>query len=155
MLFRTAEMALAGALALATVFPVAAGTTSERSRAKAVVEAYFQALNADNVARIVELYHGDAVFFADDAAAARGIEAIERTYRRILGKIDLDSHHKYYEAIVLGPVAIVESRSSGTITVEESGETRPTNNNELFVLRRDDSGDWRIFRYMFNGRGGT
>lgn len=152
-MFRTTTWALAGVLGLAVALPAPAGPTSEQEEVKAVVQAYFDALNAGDVERIVALYSNDAVFLPKDAPAARGIAAIERTYRQVLGNIDLDTRHEYFEIAVDGPVAVVESRSNGTLTVKETGKTKPTSNNELFVLRRDDAGSWRISRYMFNGSG--
>lgn len=152
-MFRTTACALAGILGLAVTLSAPAGPTSEQEEVKAVVQSYFDALNAGDIERIIGLYSDDAVFLPKDAPAARGIAAIERTYRQVLGNIDLDTRHEYFEIAVDGPIAVVESRSNGTLTLEETGKTKPTSNNELFVLRRNDAGNWRISRYMFNGSG--
>lgn len=141
---------------LVGMMPASGNATSpDHSHPKAAVQSYFDALNAGNVDRIVDLYHPDAVFLPKDAPAARGLDAIKRRYSEILGKIDIQTRHKFFGVHVTGSMAVIESRSNGTVTLRESGKTQSTSNNELFILRKNQNGEWKIARYMFNGSGQT
>ena len=47
--------------------------------------------------------------------------------------------------------AFARTRSDGTVKVLAGDQLAgPEANQELFLLRRDDSGQWRIARYIFS-----
>lgn len=123
--------------------------STENSEAKKVVEEYFRALNESKLEKIVALYHQDSVFLPKNAPAVRGIDEITKAYRSLFENAKLNTEHVYHHVSLYGNVAIVESQGSGTLTLLESKKTVPSNNKELFVLRKIN-GKWKIDRYMFN-----
>ena len=127
----------------------ASGSTPEKVEARRVVEQYFAALNAGGLETILSLYHADSVFLPKNAPAARGIAEITRAYRTLFERAKLDTEHIYHHVAVYGKVAIIESQGHGTITLRTSNKILPSNNKELFVLRKIE-GTWKIDRYMFN-----
>ena len=121
----------------------------EGEKAKQVVVDYFSALNKSDVKKIVSLYHKNSVFLPNNAPASRGIEEIEKTYQAVLNTIKLNTTHIYHHVSVSGGIAVVESKANGNLTVLETKEISPANDNELFVLKKVN-GNWKIDRYMFN-----
>jgi len=117
--------------------------------AKKVVEDYFKALNDSQLEIIVKLYHKDSVFLPKNAPAVRGIDEIAKAYRTLFETAKLNTDHIYRHVSASGNIAIVESQGSGTLTLLESRKAIPSNNKELFVLRKIDN-EWKIDRYMFN-----
>ena len=128
---------------------MAAEDTQGSSEAKKVVEAYFTALNDGKLETIIKLYHKDSVFLPKNAPAVRGINEITQAYRSLFDRAKLDTEHVYHHIAVYGDIAIIESQGSGTLTLFENKKVVPSNNKELFVLRRIDN-KWKIDRYMFN-----
>jgi uncharacterized protein (TIGR02246 family) len=122
---------------------------AENIQAKKVVEDYFNALNESKLDAVVKQYHKDSVFLPKNAPAVRGIDEIAKAYRKLFESAKLDTEHVYHHIAVYGDVAIVESQGHGTLTLLESKKVVPSNNKELFVLRKID-GNWKIDRYMFN-----
>lgn len=127
----------------------ATGDTKEATAAKKVVEEYFKALNGGQLEVIVGLYHPDSVFLPKNAPAVRGISEITKAYRILFEKARLDTEHVYHHVSVYGNIAIVESQGSGTLTLLENKKIVPSNNKELFVLRKIGK-KWKIDWYMFN-----
>lgn len=80
---------------------------------------------------------------------ARGLAEITQAYRALFETARLDTEHIYHHVAVYGDVAIVESQGHGTLTLLASKKAVPSNNKELFVLRKI-GGKWKIDRYMFN-----
>jgi len=134
---------------LLTHFNAFAEVSIEDEKAKQVVVDYFKALNESDVKTIISLYHKHSVFLPNNAPASRGIEEIEKTYRAVFNIIKLDTAHDYHHVSVSGDIAVVESKANGNLTVLETKETLPANDNELFVLKKVN-GEWKIDRYMFN-----
>jgi uncharacterized protein (TIGR02246 family) len=127
----------------------ASGSFEERLQAKKAVEEYFAALNASRLETIISLYHQESVFLPKNAPAARGLAEIAQAYRALFETAKLDTEHVYQHVAVYGDVAIIESQGHGTLTLLASKRVVPSNNKELFILRKID-GKWKIDRYMFN-----
>ena len=121
----------------------------ESSQVKQVVVSYFTALNESDTDTILDLYHEDSVFLPKNAPAARGIAAIAKAYRALFDAAKLNTAHVYHRVSVHGDMALVESQGSGTLTLLESKKAVPSNNKELFVLRKIE-GKWKIDYYVFN-----
>lgn len=121
----------------------------DSSQVKQVVVSYFKALNESDADTILDLYHKDSVFLPKSGPAARGIDAIGKAYRALFGAAKLNTAHVYHRVSVHGDMALVESQGSGTLTMLEGKKAVPSNNKELFVLRKIED-KWKIDYYMFN-----
>ena len=126
----------------------------ENSEVKEVVVGYFNALNQSDIDTILGLYHEGSVFLPKNAPAVRGIGEIAKAYRALFERARLNTNHVYNHVSVHGDIAIVESQGSGTLTLLENKKALPSNNKELFVLRKIND-MWKIDYYMFNDREGT
>ncbi len=124
---------------------------SDRESIHAVLEAYEQALNAGDVAGIVNLYAEDGVFMPQHIPSAVGIDAIEATYEAVFEAIDLDVEFDIVEIeVVADDWAFARTNSAGTTTINATGEKVAEANQELFVFQKTADGEWRIARDSFS-----
>ena len=141
---------LAAALLVFGSLPGAQATDSDRENIRAVLEAYEQVLNASDVAGVLKLYTDDGVFMAQHNPSAVGIHQVEAAYTGAFQAIDLNVEFDIVEVEVIADVwAFARTNSSGTTTINATGDKIPEGNQELFVLQKID-GDWKIARYAFS-----
>ena len=123
---------------------------SDRENILAVLKAYEQVLNASDVAGVLKLYTKDGVFMAQHNASAVGIHQVEAAYTGVFQAIDLNVEFDIIEVeVIADDWAFARTNSSGTTTINATGDKIPEGNQELFVLQKID-GDWKIARYAFS-----
>lgn len=116
----------------------------------AVLKSYERALNASDVAGVVQLYTDDAVLLPPEAPTAVGIDAVRASYMGIFQTLDLDLTFKVAEVnVVSSDWAFLRSASTGVATLLASGAQVPSSNHELFVLQKCH-GPWKLARYSFS-----
>jgi uncharacterized protein (TIGR02246 family) len=129
----------------------AADQTADRKNIESVLATYEQALNASDADTVMTLYADDGVFMAQHSTPNVGREAIRRAYDGVFGAIDLDIRFTVDEVIQASPRwAFARTRSEGFVTVNATGDKAPEGNQELFVFEKQDSGEWKIARYIFS-----
>jgi len=117
---------------------------------EALLKGYESVLNASDVDGILELYTEDGVFMAPNNPSAVGIQQVEAAYTGVFQAIDLNVVFDIVEIEVISENwAFARSNSSGTITINATGDNVAEGNQELFVLQKID-GDWKIARYGFS-----
>jgi len=122
----------------------------QRTGIEAVLKSYEQALNANDVEGVAQLFTDDAVLLPPNAPSAVGIQAVRAAYTGIFQAIDLDLTFEIAEVKVVAPDwAFLRSTSKGTITVLANGAQVPSSNHELFVLHKTQ-GHWKLARYTFS-----
>ena len=116
----------------------------------AVLKAYEQVLNASDVAGVVKLYTKDGVFMAQHNPSAVGIHQVEAAYTAAFQAIDLDVEFDVVEVdVIADDWAFARTNSTGTVTINATGDKIAEGNQELFVMQKVD-GDWKIARYAFS-----
>jgi uncharacterized protein (TIGR02246 family) len=124
--------------------------TRDRIEIEALLKRYEQALNASDVAGVVQLYTDDAALLAPNAPSAVGIDAVRAAYTGIFHAIDLDLTFEIAEVnVVSHDWAVLRSTSNGSITILADGAEIPSSNQELFMLHKTD-GHWKLARYSFS-----
>ncbi len=124
--------------------------SSDRENILAVLKAYQQVLNASDVAGVLKLYTEDGVFMAQHNPSAVGIHQVEAAYIGAFQAIDLNVEFDIVEVeVIADDWAFARTNSSGTTTINATGDKIPEGNQELFVLQKID-GDWKIARYGFS-----
>ena len=117
---------------------------------EALLKGYESVLNASDVDGILELYTEDGVFMAPNNPSAVGIQQVEAAYTGVFQAIDLNVVFDIVEIEVISETwAFARSDSSGTITINATGDNVAEGNQELCVLQKID-GDWKIARYGFS-----
>ncbi len=123
---------------------------SDRENILAVLKAYEQVLNASDVAGVLKLYTKDGVFMAQHNPSAVGIHQVEAAYTGAFQAINLNVEFDIIEVeVIADDWAFARTNSSGTTTINATGDKIPEGNQELFVLQKID-GDWKIARYAFS-----
>lgn len=144
----------AGAFAMVTgiTSPAIAKDDSETTAIQESLKLYEQALNRADTAAIVRLYTADGVQMAPDAAAVVGGDAVGSAYDATFKAVSLNLAFKVDEIKLLNKeTALLRSHSSGTLKVH--GSAQPPNSvafKELFVLRKQTSGQWKFSHYSFS-----
>lgn len=86
---------------------------------------------------------------AQHRAPAVGRAAIKQAYDEIFSAIQLNVKFGVDELKVLGDTAWVRTHSSGETLVRGPNVRVAERNSELFIFERQESGEWRIARYLF------
>lgn len=141
--------------ALLLPFSATAGEASAKHDTAAItqqLERYEQALNASDIDAVMSLYATDAVFMPQHSLPAVGREAVRDAYRNVFGAIRLNIDFSIDEVRLLShDWAFARTRSNGTVKVLGSDKPAgPEANQEIFLLHREDDGQWRFARYIFS-----
>ncbi len=130
---------------------VAHAGDSEKVQIEAVLKGYERVLNASDVAGVVKLYTEDGVFMSPNNPSAVGIHQVEAAYTGAFQAIDLDVNFDIVEVeVIADDWAFARTNSTGTVTINATGDNFPEGNQELFVFQKTDDGDWKIARYSFS-----
>ena len=122
----------------------------DKAQIEAVLKAYERVLNASDVDGVVKLYTEDGVFMAQHNPSAVGIRQVEAAYTAVFQAIDLNVEFDIVEVeVIADDWAFARTNSSGTTTINATGDKLAEGNQELFVLQKID-GDWKIARYGFS-----
>ncbi len=122
----------------------------DRAQVVAVLKGYERVLNAGDVDGVVALYTEDGVFMAQHNLSAVGIGQVEAAYTAAFQAIDLDVEFDIVEVeVIADDWAFARTNSTGTVTINATGDRIPEGNQELFVLQKVN-GDWKIARYAFS-----
>ncbi len=123
---------------------------SDKAQIEAALKAYEQVLNASDVDGILKLYTEDGVFMSPNNPSAVGIQQVEAAYTWAFQAIDLNVEFDIVEIeVIADDWAFARTNSSGTTTINATGDKVPEGNQELFVMQKID-GDWKIARYAFS-----
>ena len=117
----------------------------------ALLAKYNEALNASSTDAVMPLYTDDGVFMPPYSQSAVGAAAVRKAYDAVFKAITLNVKFTIAEIVELGPGwAFARTNSAGTTTDHATGAKSAEGNQELFVLKRDDDGSWKIARYSFS-----
>lgn len=142
--------AAAAALALSAGV-AAADHHADRTKIETVLFTYEKALNASDAETIMTLYADDGVFMPQHSAPNVGKEAVRAVYDGVFQAIELDIEFTVDEVLQVAPGwAFARTRSEGFVTVNATGDKGPEANQELFILQKQDDGEWKIARYIFS-----
>ena len=117
----------------------------------ALLAKYNEALNASSTDAVMPLYAEDGVFMPPYSQSAVGLAAVRKAYDAVFKAITLNVKFTIAEIVELGPGwAFARTNSAGTTTDHATGAKSAEGNQELFVLKKDDDGSWKIARYSFS-----
>jgi uncharacterized protein (TIGR02246 family) len=117
----------------------------------ALLAEYNDALNASSTDAVMPLYAEDGVFMPPYSPSAVGSEALRRAYDAVFNAITLNVKFTIAEIVELAPEwAFARTNSVGTTLDHATGTKSAEANQELFILRKDRDGSWKIARYSFS-----
>ncbi|KAI9746789.1 MAG: hypothetical protein M4579_007593 [Chaenotheca gracillima] len=97
--------------------------------------AYNAALNGGQASAVLPLYTTDGICMAPFSPSSIGHNALEQAYEGFFREMRFDVRFDIAEVAVVAP--------DWAFSVSEA-------NQELFVMRKGDDGQWRIARYSFS-----
>jgi uncharacterized protein (TIGR02246 family) len=111
--------------------------------------AYFGALRDRNIGAVLALYSEGGELSAPFMPPVAGEPALRTTYENLFKAVRFEMTHKVDAVTIMSPMwALVRTSSTGSTVTLATGEARRSAFEELFVLRKDDDGKWRMARYM-------
>ncbi len=112
---------------------------------------YEKALNNSDIDAVLALYAADGVFMMPGARPAIGSTALENAYQNVFNMIKLNIRFDLNEIVTLADGwAFARTTSSGTVQILKDKNIVPEANQELFILKQQDGGQWKIVRYAFS-----
>lgn len=144
--------ALAASTALAmSLTASAAERTGDGTAIEHVLRTYERALNAEDTDAVMKLNAPDGVFMPPNTPSSVGADAVRAAYVNVFNAIRLAVRFDVVEIVQVAPNwAFARTNSAGTVSVKANGQAGAEANQELFVLQRLGSGDWKIARYSFS-----
>ena len=148
---RINKFAPAAGLLLMGIGGSAEAQTGEKTAIMSLLSSYEAALNASNAAAVMPLYADDAVFMPPNNQPAVGAAAVRQAYDAVFTAIKLNLKFTVAEVVQVAPDwAFARTNSAGTLTVNAAGAKSAEANQELFILKKDADGAWKIARYSFS-----
>jgi len=126
-------------------------TIADETAIRNVMSSYESALNASNTEAAMPLYAEDGVFMAPNNQSAVGKASVRQAYDAVFKAITLKVKFTIAELVVMSSQwALVRTNSTGTRKINATGATSREANQELFIFKKGDDGQWRIARYSFS-----
>jgi uncharacterized protein (TIGR02246 family) len=123
----------------------------DESAIRSVVASYKEALNSGFTDAAMVLYAEDGVFMPPYSQSAVGREAVRKAYDAVFGELKFNLKFTIAELVVMAPNwAYVRTNSAGVTGHASTGKTTAEANQELFIFRKGEDGQWRIARYSFS-----
>ena len=112
---------------------------------------YNEALNSGSTDAAMVLYAEDGVFMPPYSQSAVGREAVRKAYDAVFAELKFNVKFTVAELLVMAPNwGFVRTNSAGVTGQASTGKTTAEANQELFIFRKGDDGQWRIARYSFS-----
>lgn len=123
----------------------------EKDAIRKALELYNDALNRGRTAAVLPLYAQDGVFMPPYSQSAVGKQAVEKAYDAVFDELKFHVKFDIAELVVMAPTwAYVRTNSAGTTAHHSTGKIAAEANQELFIFKKGDDGEWRIARYSFS-----
>jgi uncharacterized protein (TIGR02246 family) len=141
-----------GLLAIVAAF-TGNGTAAadDKMEIESTLAAYSKALNERQTSAVLSLYTEDGIFMPPYSRSAIGRAAVRKAYDSVFKELKFNVMFTIAELVQMAPTwAYVRTNSAGTTAHSSTGKTTSEANQELFILKKDDDGGWRIARYSFS-----
>ncbi|MEM7740487.1 MAG: SgcJ/EcaC family oxidoreductase [Pseudomonadota bacterium] len=128
----------------------ATSQTDEMAALEAALQAYEDALNSNDAEAVAETFSEDGVWMPQNSLPIEGRDAIKSAYAYFFANVRINAALTIDEIVRTGPDwAFIRSQGLATLVQLESGAEMPAANQEIFILQRQDNGDWKLARYIF------
>jgi len=117
---------------------------------KQLLQTYQRGLNDADLDLVRSVYANDADVIGQPFPTATGIQEIIALYADFLSKLDFNVQFELLEVELSNDLGFIRTRSHGTIVPKGQKPTGSEGNREIFVVKRIQ-GDWKFYRYIFNG----
>lgn len=125
----------------------------EEARIREVIGNLEAANNRGDVSAWVSLFDAEPVYMPAGVPAVTDRRGLRQTAEAGFSRYAAEIAIEPIEITVLDGWAIARARVTGHVRPVDGGEPIPIDNKELLVLRKSDSGEWKIARLMINSNG--
>lgn len=128
---------------------------AQQAKQKAIMEMlgqYEEALSSKSASNVADIFHDDAQILPEGKPVVKGREAIIANFKG-LETIDFKENFELKEYILAEDYVIIQTKNVGhwgNPTTKESGDFEVKG---MMVLKPDEEGKLKIFRYAYNGNG--
>jgi uncharacterized protein (TIGR02246 family) len=128
-----------------------ATVAEDEAAIRSTLASYNDALNGGKTGAVLPLYTDDGVFMPPYSQSAVGKDAVRKAYDAVFNELKFHVKFNIAELVVMAPTwAYVRTNSAGTTDHHSTRRTTAEANQELFVFKKADDGQWRIARYSFS-----
>lgn len=113
------------------------------------INKYGEYLAAQDVDKIIGLYHPNAEIIPDQSQSLIGIKAIIPFYHRTFNSIKIKGKLKITSVYKTNNIAIIRCEEPAEVTNLQTGKIDHQYFREMFVLVKSDN-NWLIYKYMFS-----
>lgn len=124
--------------------------TGPEAQVRQIADEWMSAANSGDLEAFMQLMAEDAVVMFPGMDPVVGSDAIREIYRDYYSTWDLEYEYDLHEAVTAGKMLIGRATVSGTRTARSGGETTDQRFNNLWVLQKDEDGNWKFWRAIFN-----
>jgi uncharacterized protein (TIGR02246 family) len=124
---------------------------NDETAIRSVMASYNDALNNGSTGAAIALYADDGVFMPPYSQSAVGKERVRKAYDAVFAELKFDVKFTIAELVLMAPDwAYVRTNSAGVTGHASTGKTTAEANQELFIFKKGEDGEWRIARYSFS-----
>jgi uncharacterized protein (TIGR02246 family) len=124
---------------------------NDETAIRSVMASYNDALNSGSTGAAMARYAEDGVFMPPYSQSAVGKEVVRKAYDAVSAELKFDVKFTIAELVLMAPNwAYVRTNSAGVTSHASTGKTTAEANQELFIFKKGEDGEWRIARYSFS-----
>jgi len=119
---------------------------------RALLDQYGSAVGSKSTSKMADCFHDDAIILPEGKPIVYGREEIIESFKW-LESVDFAEKFIIEEVISAGEYSIVRTRNIGNWKDPKTAESGNFEVKGLLILKPDENGDLKIYRYMFNNNG--
>ena len=119
---------------------------------RALLDQYGSAVGSKSPTIMADCFHDDAIILPEGKPIVAGREEIVESFRW-LESVDFAEQFIIEEVITSGEFSVVRTRNIGRWSNPETDESGNFEVKGLLVIKPDQHGKLKIYRYMFNNNG--
>jgi len=120
-------------------------TQTDEQKIRELIDSWSMATRAGDLTAILNLMTQDVVFLTSGNVPMRREDFVS-AFNSMAGAVEIDGRSAVQEITVSGNIAVCWNLLEVKVTPRAGDATMKRAGNTLTVLRRDDAGQWRIWR---------
>lgn len=119
---------------------------------RAALDQYGNAVSSKSTSKMADCFHDDAIILPEGKPIVNGRKEIIESFKW-LESLDFAEQFIIEEVITAGDYKIVRTRNLGSWKDPKTAESGNFEVKGQIILKPDQDGDLKIYRYMFNNNG--
>ena len=122
--------------------------SDKENNISSIVDLYEKALNDNSAEGIIQLFAEDGIIILQGAPTKIGTEEIKSFYTSLFTNLGFNLKFNIDEVVQMSTEwAFIRTTTSGTVNILSNNSSNPGNGHELFILKKQSDGNWKIARY--------